>query len=70
MPNAHALVCPCGSLNFDRTLVMFPLHWTAKCRCCGRPALVCTLQAGPAKREWVNGAFDQYTRWVPGHWKT
>ena len=56
--NPHPLISTCGSLNFDYELVMFPLHWTAKCHCCGRPRLLAALQTGPRKKEWVNGSFD------------
>lgn len=65
--NPHARVCPCGSLRFTATLVMFPLHWSTKCARCGRPDLSCTLHVEP-KRVWVNGAFDANSVWKPGHW--
>ena len=68
--NLHPLICPCGSLRFDCTLVMFPLQWTAKCRCCGQPGATAMLKLGEPKREWVNGMFDEDSRWIPGHWKT
>jgi hypothetical protein len=46
LANYHAPICPCGSLRFVCTLVMFPLQWTAKCRCCGRPHLEAHLKLG------------------------
>lgn len=69
MPDYHALICQCGSLRFQRELVMFPLQWKATCESCGRLILICTLKPGPKARRWIEGAFDANTRWVPGHFE-
>ena len=64
--NPHAPVCPCGSLRFQHDLVMFPMHWSSKCANCGHSHLDCSLQVAASRGRWVEGHFDEYSRWIPG----
>lgn len=45
---------------------MFPMHWSSKCANCGRPHLDCSLQVADSRGRWVEGHFDEHTRWIPG----
>ncbi len=68
MPDYHYPVCSCGSLRFNQRLIMFPMTFTATCAKCQRPAVVCTIKP-TLKRKWIEGAFDQYNIWRPGHFE-
>lgn len=63
------LLCRCGSLSFTHTSTQFPMEYVSTCMQCGAETAV-GLKVGPKPREWVNGRFDEYMRWIPGHFKS